>query len=846
MKKLLIISLIFISSFSISLAGNSPDMTKDNTMIEFVKDLYEPEDIYVDGDIVSLYIYFEFPSSSEADRLDDLDDRIRLNFFLDDYPSSSEVDNFNRISQGGRLLFRSESSSSSIGYPSSSEIDDLNDLNSDFSIFILNLYYPDDDEVDDLNDLDRGIEMVVSSSYYPDDTDTDNLNDLDGHHDIRLNLDGYPPTYYYVEELNDINRDIDLLMFDDSVPSTVDLSLINEIDESHNLQNDIYYYPSEWEVDYILNEFDDDIILYITNYNWPNDDKSDILKELDSRHKLEIYGDTYPDNDDIDELNDIGRAIDVNIIADDYPSSSEALRLNDVRANSHIEIVVDDYFSYDEMEDLLEITHEYDLSIYEYGIPSTSQVEDLNEYIQRRFADVNDAELISHTIPDKVLANDSFNVSATFKNTGTTTWSSSEAYKLGAYGDSDPFGPARVALPNDIEPGEEVTFTFPFNIPDQEGNYTTDWRMVEEYIEWFGDTILVNVEVLYNKMFSFDTGSEGWYTITYPQVLSPTSFSVGNGALAITANNNVDNFGIWQSAFNYGADDAIPLKEGLMYRASFNISTNIQYQDQVPQTRLRWGCADGQLNGIVAYNSITGSESSPTPSGKDYEFYFSLMNHSYSADPNLNYLVTAFEMYNFLSDDSTNGTIFLNRIDITGIEPSELTNFEEVKRYTFDTSDEGWVFYSQSPFTAPIPSWDQTNSSIVLTAQDNTNTFGYYFSPFEVIIEANKLYRIRFTVKNFTPLLDQTPTYRLRISAENGQIDTITSISSVTGSEAIADINGKTYEVYIDPPQSAIGSSYPHLVFSFDMLNFFTDDDPNGSVGLDEVIIEKFDRPDLP
>ena len=841
-NKILLVNIILLTLFfSLAYADNVLNKETEKTMIEIVKGMYEPEDLTVDGNIVSLYLD-GFPTSSEADRLDDLDDRIKINLFLDDYPTSDEVDNINRISQGGRLLLRNQYTP--IGYPSSDEVNDLNKLNSNFSIMILNSYYPDYNDVDTINGLDRGIKITITSTSYPDDIDSDNLNDLNSSHNIRLNLDGYPTAGYYVTEINDINRNIDLQMYDNYVVPSYMLYLINDIDNRHNLENEILYYPESYEVD-VLDDYDDDITLYIVNYNWPNDYYSDRLKDLNSRHRLEIYGDTYPDSDDIGELNDIGRPLDANIILYSYPSSSNVSDLNTLRSDSHIEVVVNNYFTSSEMNTLLTLTHEYDLSIYESVFPSSTQVADLNEYMSKRFALINNAQLISNTIPDRALANDSFNVTITFKNTGSTTWKSADGYKLGAVGDSDPFGNGRVALPNDVAAGAEVSFTILFKIPNQEDSYVTDWRMLRENVEWFGDKLTKNVEVLYNKRFTFSSGSEAWHTVTYPSVLSPTTFSVTNGALVITANNNVDNFGLWQSPFTYGVVGPIPIKEGLMYRAKFNVSTNIQYQSQVPQTRVRWGDTNGQLNGIMAISSIAGSESSPTVSGKDYEFYFSLNHHNFTADPNYNYMVAAFEMLNFLADDSTNGSIYLNQIDITGFFPTELSNLQEVKRYTFTSGYEGWQFYSQTPFTAPVGSWENTNGCIVLTAQDNTNTFGYFLSPFDLLIEANKLYRIKFTIRNYTSLIDQTPTYRFRVSSQNGQIGAVTSISSIAGSQAVADSNGKTYEVYIDPPQSAIGSSYPNLVFSFDILNFLTDDDPNGSVGLDEVIIEKFDRPVL-
>jgi len=74
-------------------------------------------------------------------------------------------------------------------------------------------------------------------------------------------------------------------------------------------------------------------------------------------------------------------------------------------------------------------------------------------------------------------------------NTGDTTWTYAGGYKLGGYGDSDPFASTR----RDMDPSSEVrsfetyTFTFPFTAPSTPGTYHTDWQMVHELVRWFGE-----------------------------------------------------------------------------------------------------------------------------------------------------------------------------------------------------------------------------------------------------------------------------------------------------------------------------------------------------------------------
>jgi hypothetical protein len=43
-----------------------------------------------------------------------------------------------------------------------------------------------------------------------------------------------------------------------------------------------------------------------------------------------------------------------------------------------------------------------------------------------------------------------------------------------------------VELPNDVAPGEAVTFRFEITAPDEPGAYRFRWRMLQEQVEWFG------------------------------------------------------------------------------------------------------------------------------------------------------------------------------------------------------------------------------------------------------------------------------------------------------------------------------------------------------------------------
>jgi len=101
----------------------------------------------------------------------------------------------------------------------------------------------------------------------------------------------------------------------------------------------------------------------------------------------------------------------------------------------------------------------------------------------------NIAAFVSQSVASVMPAGTTQTVTVTMKNTGTTTWTAADAYRLGSRApqDNDIWGRNRVLLPNNVLPGEEVTFTFSITAPQTPGTYNFRWRMVRDGVEWFGE-----------------------------------------------------------------------------------------------------------------------------------------------------------------------------------------------------------------------------------------------------------------------------------------------------------------------------------------------------------------------
>jgi len=105
-------------------------------------------------------------------------------------------------------------------------------------------------------------------------------------------------------------------------------------------------------------------------------------------------------------------------------------------------------------------------------------------------------DVVSEDIPTTLDRNQVAFVHITLRNRGVL-WNETRQFRLGAVGNSDPFTTqTRCIIPGEVGPNQTITFTFSLKAPNYVGIYHTDWRMLREYITWFGPTIGKDVEVV--------------------------------------------------------------------------------------------------------------------------------------------------------------------------------------------------------------------------------------------------------------------------------------------------------------------------------------------------------------
>ncbi|MBN8886231.1 MAG: IPT/TIG domain-containing protein, partial [Rudaea sp.] len=88
--------------------------------------------------------------------------------------------------------------------------------------------------------------------------------------------------------------------------------------------------------------------------------------------------------------------------------------------------------------------------------------------------------------PSTMIAGQTAAVSVTMQNIGSSTWTAGQLYRLGSQNGVDWGVGQRVALPNDVAYGQQVTFNFTITAPATPGSYNFVWQMLQDGVGWFG------------------------------------------------------------------------------------------------------------------------------------------------------------------------------------------------------------------------------------------------------------------------------------------------------------------------------------------------------------------------
>ncbi len=338
--------------------------------------------------------------------------------------------------------------------------------------------------------------------------------------------------------------------------------------------------------------------------------------------------------------------------------------------------------------------------------------------------------------------------------------------------------------------------------------------------------------------YDFELTEEGWTSVTLSRYFTPPECYYLPGHIILTAQDNTNTYGFWTSEL-----DAVPVIADCLYRASWTVVTDVTDLLAVPHMQLRVNSQNLQQADILVVSSTGDGSYSPTPDGRTYEMYFIPPESALGKPEDQDDLILSFDILNFDPSDAAYGSVMLDRVVVDAIPLETLDTPTLLKTWIFDTDSESWQFGSAPIFFTP-PTSTIASGALWLTAQNNTNTFGFWSGPSELVqAEAGKLYRLRFTVSTDVTVQEQVPQLRLRTSSEDFQSSIVKVVSSVTSAEMSPIPSGRTYDLYFYPPQSLVGTEADSILAAFDILNFDPADASNGALMLNSVAVESLNVP---
>lgn len=163
---------------------------------------------------------------------------------------------------------------------------------------------------------------------------------------------------------------------------------------------------------------------------------------------------------------------------------------------------------------------------------------------------IDKAIFVNQIVPATMNVGQTYAVSVTMQNTGTSTWTSAQQYLLGAQNpiDSTIWNAPRAQLPASasVAPNQTVTISFNVTAPTTAGIYNLQYQMLREYVAWFGAMAPnVQVQVVNNNppppsktgsvTYTYDSLGRLW-TVTYSNgvVITYSYDAAGNRKSTVT------------------------------------------------------------------------------------------------------------------------------------------------------------------------------------------------------------------------------------------------------------------------------------------------------------------------
>lgn len=231
------------------------------------------------------------------------------------------------------------------------------------------------------------------------------------------------------------------------------------------------------------------------------------------------------------------------------------------------------------------------------------------------------AALVAHTLPSALNCNEGTTVTITVLNTGDTTWTASNDYRLGAVDDTDPFftngNRIHLGLADSVAPGQEHTFEVALRSGGA-GTFTTDWRMVRDGVQWFGDIAARDTAVACDGTSAFYPCTiDGQFNMPeHDQRIASRNASLLRGGHTITGNDDIDNAtlgggppdgGIWLMGQFHFEVDASGQIQSASWISVFGVEHHPVTGGVTVNGEIHMGSPAGlDISGLITNGTVTG------------------------------------------------------------------------------------------------------------------------------------------------------------------------------------------------------------------------------------------------
>jgi hypothetical protein len=336
--------------------------------------------------------------------------------------------------------------------------------------------------------------------------------------------------------------------------------------------------------------------------------------------------------------------------------------------------------------------------------------------------------------------------------------------------------------------------------------------------------------------FRFETPEPAWTFQTLPGFFAEPVGEWTTGSLMVHIVEDLNQYGYWTSD---GVDE-VPLLGGSVYQTTWRIRTDVTEPDAMPMVRLRMNTDDFSWSGNLVLMSTSDGSLMPVPEGRDYTLLIEPDVYDESASEIYYYdhrhMLLNFDVGKFDVNDVLTGTLMLDEVVVERYQSDELSTDTVVALYEFPTDAAGWTA-GGAPGRFTLPDAAVTTQGLMLRAQDNTNTFGWWSGPKEVSLIPGALYRMSCEITTDEPKRIATPQVRLRVNLANEQLVVCEHGISVADSSCSPTPGGVLYSVFFTLPSWATS---PETIYpSMDILNFDPWDTPTAALYLKSLRIEK-------